>query len=68
MKSLAKNVTTVKVFLLFLFAFGCVTIVLVGFAIGRATNPASHESHAVSVLTSASRHTPLLRSKSIRSP
>lgn len=58
MKEPMKSATTVKVFLLFLFAFGCITAILVGFAIGRAASPAGHSPHTVSVLQPISRRVP----------
>lgn len=56
-----KNATTVKVFLLFLLAFGCITAILVGFAIGRTASPVAHVGHSphtVSVQQPISRRVP----------
>lgn len=60
-KALMKKATTVKVFLLFLLAFGCITAILVGFAIGHEESHVAHRGrspHTVSVLQPISPRMP----------
>lgn len=66
MKNLAGKVTTVKVFLLFLLAFGCITAVLVAFAIGRTVDTADSASRTAQIRSAMPHFSPARHREGVR--